>query len=242
MVSSFLLVSLNMDAILGGITLHKRRRKLDEMIKGNGLGEAYAATLSRRKEQPGGRSKLGMKVLMWVSHVERPLRVDELCHAIGVEKGSTDLNIQNIPTIETLLAYSLGLVIVEKSSSTVRLVHYTLQEYLSHNPNLLPKPHSVLAEGCLTYLNFGHVCCLSPVLRSVPPTAPFVEYAACYWGIHARRGTTENVKTLALKLLDRYDEHISSKLLLLQGAGLWGWHFYPKDTNRGFDGGSCTIR
>ena len=97
MVSSFLLVSLNIDAILGELTLHQRRKKLDEMTKGDGLGDAYAATLSRVQTQPRNRSKLGMQVLMWVSHFERPLRVDELCHALRFEEGSSDLNIRNIP-------------------------------------------------------------------------------------------------------------------------------------------------
>ena len=102
MISSFLLVSLNIDAILGELTLHQRRKKLDEMTKGEGLGGAYAATLSRVQAQPASRSKLGMQVLMWVSHSERPLHVDELCHALGVEEGSSDLNLRNIPRIETL--------------------------------------------------------------------------------------------------------------------------------------------
>src|SRR5437588_8943586 len=210
MVSSFLLVSLNIDAILGEITLHQRRKKLDEMTSGKGLGDAYAATLSRLKAQRRSRSKLGMDVLMWVSHSERPLHVDELCHALGVEEGSVDLNTENIPAIETLLACCLGLVTVEKSSSTVRLVHYTLQEHLSDNPNLFLKPHSMIAEVCLTYLNFRHVRDFSPALDSAPPTAPFVEYASCHWGTHARRETTESVKYLALKLLDGYDKHIAS--------------------------------
>ena len=115
------------------------------------------------------------------------MHVDELCHALGVEEGSSDLNIRNIPAIETLLACTLGLITVEKSSSTVRLVHYTLQEYLSHNPNLSIKPYSTIAEVCLTYLNFGQVCGISPTVRLIPPTIPFVEYASCYWGTHARR-------------------------------------------------------
>ena len=234
--SSFLLVALNIDAILGEITLHRRRKKLDEMIKGEGLGDAYAATLSRMKAQSRSRSKLGMEVLMWVSHAERPLHVDELCHALGVEEGSIDLNIRNIPAVETLLACSLGLVTVEKSSSTLRPVHYTLQEYLSHNPNLFLKPHSLIAEVCLTYLNFRHVMSFSPTLRSVPPTAPFVEYASCYWGTHCRWGSTERVKTLALKLLDGYDKHISSKILLLCEIDIRGRPFDLQDTPKGFTG------
>ena len=232
---SFLLVSLNMDAILGEITLTRRRKKLDEMTRGKGLGEAYAATLSRMGAQPRSRSKLGMDVLMWLSHVERPLHVDELCHALGVE-GSVDLDIRNIPTIETLLACSLGLITIEKSSSTVRLVHYTLQEYLSYCPNFFPKPHSIIAEVCLTYLNFPHVRGFSPALRSVPPTAPVVEYASCHWATHARRETTENVKALGLKLLDGYDKHISSKLVLMHGVRAEEQPFDREDTPRGFTG------
>ena len=73
--SSFLLVSLYINAILG------------EMTKGGeGLRDAYAATLSRMKAQPRSQSKLSMEVLMWVSHVERPLHVDELYQALGVGK------------------------------------------------------------------------------------------------------------------------------------------------------------
>jgi len=224
-----------MDAILGEITLTRRRKKLVEMTKGEGLGDAYTGTLSRIQAQPGSRSKLGMEVLMWVSHAERPLHVDELCHALGVE-GSTDLDIGNIPAIETLLACSLGLATVEKSSSTVRLVHYTLQEYLANNTKLFPNPHSIIAEACLTYLNFPHVRSFSPTLRSVPPTAPFVQYASCYWGTHARSDTTESVKILALKLLDGYDKHISSKVLLLHCVRAEEQPFGGDGAPRGFTG------
>jgi len=223
-----------MDIILGECTLTRRRKKLDEMTKG-GLGVAYTETISRMQAQPGSRSKLGMEVLMWVSHAERPLHVHELCHALGVE-GSVDLDIRNIPAIETLLACSLGLVTVEKSSSTVRLVHYTLQEHLSNNTSLFPNPHSMIAEVCLTYLNFPHVRSFSPALRSVPPTAPFIEYACCYWGAHARLETNENVKILALKLLDGFDKHISSKILLLDGVRSEERPFDGDDTPGGFTG------
>jgi len=211
-------------------------KKLDEMTKGKGLGDPYMATLSRVKSQPRSRSKLGMEALMWVSHSERPLHVNESCHALGVEEGSTDLNARNVPAIETLLACSPGLITVEKSSSAVRPIHYTLQECLSDNPNLFPKPHPIIAEVCLTYLNFRHVRDLSPALRSVPSTAPFIEYASCYWGTHSRRETTESVKMLALKLLDGYDKHISSKMLLLHRTSSLDRPLDQDDTPRGFTG------
>ena len=234
-VPSFLLASLTVDAILGEVTLCQRRKKLDEMTKRQGLGDAYAATLSRVMAQPRSKSKLGMEALMWVYHAERPLKIGELCHALGV-RGSVDLDIMDIPPMRTLLRCSLGLVTVEKSSSIVRLVHYTLREYLSHNPNLFPNPHSRIAEACLTYLNYQHVRGFSPALSSVPPTAPFVEYASCYWGTHAGLETTESVKILALRLLDGYDKHVSSKMLLLRGEGIWNPPLDQEGTPRGFTG------
>ena len=224
-----------MDAILGEIPLTWRRKKLDEKTNGDGLGGAYTETISWIQAQPESRSRLRMDILMWVSHAGRPLYVDELCHAFGVE-GSSDLDIENIPAIETLLACSLGLVVVEDSSSTVRLVHYTLQEYLTNNTDLFPNPHSIIAEVCLTHLDFPHARSFSPTLHSIPPTAPFVEYASCYWGTHARLETIESVKNLALKLLDGYNRHISSKVLLLHSVRAEEQPFDRDDTPRGFTG------
>jgi len=212
----FLLASLNIEAVLGGVTIRERRKKLNEMAGGNGLSDAYTATLKRLREQKGNKSVLGLRALMWVSHSERPLVAEELRHALGVEIGSTDLDGENVPELRTLLSSCLGLLTVEASSSTIRLVHFTLQEHLLSDPTLFHNPHSTMAEACLTYLNFGSVKDLSPTLRSAPSTMPFLEYASVHWGAHTRREITEDVKTLALRLLDRFDEHISAQLLLLR--------------------------
>ena len=212
---------------------------LAEMTKGVRLGDAYAATLARMKAQKGGRSRLGMEALMWVSNSERPLHTSELCHALGVQIGSSDLDHENVPQIRTILGSSLGLITVEASSSTVRLVHFTLQEYLSNNPSLFQSPHSMIAEACLTYLNFRCVRELSPTLSLAPPTVPLVEYASCYWGEHTRMEKTGSVSRLALELLVRFEGHISSRLLLLryhEDMHWWGLGFDGSSSPKGFTG------
>ena len=238
MVCRFLLVSLGIDAILGEITISARRQKLDEMIKGSHLGDAYATTLARMKAQKGSRSRLGMEALMWVSNSERPLKTTELCHALGVKKGSANLDLENVPTIRTLLGCSLGLITVEASSSIVRLVHFTLQEYLSNNPGQFYSPHSMIAEVCLTYLDFRCIRELSPTLRSAPSEFPLVEYASYYWGEHTKRGMTESVTRLALRLLVGFEDHISSQLLLLHYNfnPFWWLGVNRKDSNAGITG------
>ena len=194
------------------MTIGQRRKKLGEMARGNGLGDAYRATLRRLKAQKGNRPGLGLKALMWVLYSERPLRAEELRHALGVEIGSTEMNPETIPALRTLLSSCLGLVKFETSSSTVRLVHFTLKEHLSSDPTCFHSSHSAIAEVCLTYLNFGSVRGLSPTLDSAPSTMPLLEYASFYWGVHAKRGMTESVKLLVLRLLEIIDEHISLQL------------------------------
>ena len=234
----FLLVSLNIDAILGEVTIRRRRKKLEEMTLGHGLSDAYMATLTRLKAQKGYKSVLGLKVLMWVMYSARPLRAQELCHALGVEIGSADLDLEDVPALRTLVSSCLGLVTVEASSSTVRLVHFTLQEYLSSDPTLFHNPHSTIAEVCLTYLNFRCIRDLSPTLRSAPTTTHLLEYASFYWGVHTRVGMTENIKMLALRLLDSFDEHISAQLLLLRNNryGSPGRYYYGKNGPTRFTG------
>ena len=120
-------MALNSDAILGETSLARRKEMLQKVATtGVDLDNVYDQTLRRIKEQRGGRSRLGMEVLMWVSHAERPLRIDELCHALAVEMGTTDLDPDNIRPQGTVLGSCFGLAVVDSTTSMVWLIHYTL--------------------------------------------------------------------------------------------------------------------
>src|SRR5205807_5140277 len=116
-----------------------------------------------------------------------------------------DFNINNVPPMTTLLGCTLGLVIVDETTSTVRLLHLTLQEYLGGSPTIFVTAHSMIAEICLTYLNFPSVRALPLNPNTARTRAPFLEYATCFWGAHAAREVTEPVKALALRVLDGYE-------------------------------------
>ena len=184
------------------------------MANGLDLEGVYGATLGRIQAQGGEKSRLGMMALMWICHSERLLKAGELCHALAVEIGSTNFNPGNVPLIQTVLDCCQGLVMVDKEGSTVRLVHFTLREYLSGRPDIFQKPHSTIAETCLTYLNSRQVMNLSATRSPETQITPFLEYSALYWGTHGKKEPSDDAKWLALKLFGQYDNHISVWLLL----------------------------
>ena len=223
--SRFLLASLSIDAILYESTISQRREKLGEMTSGLELGGAYGATIERIKVQDGDKSRLGMAALMWISHAERPLRADELCHALAVKLGSTDFDVGNIPSISTLVSCCQGLITVDKEASTVRLIHFTLQEYLSARPDIFSGPHSVMAEICLTFLNSRHVKALSTARYADTRIAPFLEYCSIYWGVHAKKELSDSGRSIALALLKENYSQVSTRLLLAQVKDFPLWRF-----------------
>ena len=145
---------------------------------------------------------------MWISHAEWPLGPDELSHALTIELGSKNFNPANAPSISTLVSCCQGLITVDKEASTVRLIHFTLKEYLSAHPDIFSRPHSTIAEICLTYLNSQQVKDFPA--NSYPDTrdAPFLEYCSVHWGVHAKRELSDCAKSLSLELLREYDRHI----------------------------------
>ena len=203
---------LGMAAILGETTRARRQKMLTTVATvGVALSNVYSETLQRIREQNEGLSRLGMQVLMWVSHSQRPLQIQELCHALAVEIGSTDLDLDNAPSVDTVLDSCLELVIIDKNS-TLRLIKDSLREYLS-NQNIFPRAHQTLAETCLTCLNFFKVNNLSSGSTRDLPYTSFFEYCSLYWGIHAKVELSDRAKSLAVKLLSRKDNHASATLL-----------------------------
>ena len=221
--SRFLLASLSIEAILRETSIARRRKRLKSVEDGADLGDAYGATLERIKAQGEEKTKLAIATLTWICHAERPLHVDELCQALAVEIGATDFDTENAPSIGTLLGCCQGFITVDKESSTVRLVHFTVQEYLCAHHDLFYKPHSIIAEACLTYLNSQQVKNLSPHPLPDRQIMPFLKYSSRYWGTHSNRELSDHARVLALELLDQYEDHVSALSLFKQAL-------HPRDT------------
>lgn len=77
-------------------------------------------------------------------------------HAIAVmnlEPGENCIEEDALPEKDILLTVCAGIVIIDKESDVIRLVHYTTQEYFEQNRfEKFPNAQSEITEACLNYL------------------------------------------------------------------------------------------
>lgn len=170
------------------------------------LHDAFKEMLARIQRQPGGRKRLGMNALMWLSYAKSPLGVNELSEALAIRSGQSALNPKNRPSQKVMVECCLGLVTIDEESGRIRLVHYAVQEYFRDQlKEIFPSGESEIAEMCLTYLffdSFADGCCdCEENILARLEEYPFLRYAALHWGTHVQSSQDESVAQLALNLL-----------------------------------------
>ncbi|KAI5810839.1 hypothetical protein BZA77DRAFT_347519 [Pyronema omphalodes] len=223
----FLLPALQIQSVLECATPRDRQEALNTMPEG--LEDAFEVTLKRINRQKS-KSKHAMKIVQWIFLAVRPLSIDELRHALATHPNDTEYDDQRALTTSQIIDFCLGLVILDKETSTVRLVHKSLQDYLCSeydDGNLFQNGHEELAVSCLTYMNFNYSStdgfwdesALSIVDSSTEPgpgnTADrlfnvgratlekyaFLDYAICNWSHHVIAAPNDKVEELGIKFL-----------------------------------------
>ena len=148
---------------------------------------------------------LARSVLSWITYAQRPLSTKELCHALAVELGELELDLDNIPDVEDMVSVCAGLVVVDDESNIIRLVHYTTQEYFERiRESWNPRAQQEIASTCLTYLSFKVFASGASGKYEDLETRiyenPFCEYAATYWAAHSL-SVQKEIAQLALPFL-----------------------------------------
>ena len=184
------------------------------------LDDAFAETLQRIQKQPDGQDTLGMETLMWIAHARRPLLVTELSEALAIKWSTSSLKTRFRPSQKKMVDCCMGLVTVDENSSIIRLVHFSVQEYLhKYHDGVFVEGERTVAEGCIIYLFFepfalgprrDEVEIMDLISRNI-----FAEYAAHYWGYHVRSANSEEVDQLALSFL-RAENHRQCSFQVLQ--------------------------
>ena len=226
---------LHIGAVLEARTIRERREALQTLPPN--LEEAFGKTIERIKTQPKAWVKQATKILTWIHLAERPLSIDELLEACAIREGDSDLDPNNFPSRGTFLSCCLGLAIVENETSTVRLVHFSLQEYLTKEVQILGRPigegHEDMARACLTYIMFRSVTEMDSKKDSKEnkvgtstPSHALLNYAACEWGHHVRKSGC--LRGTAIRLAHKYlhmdlDRRMKSHSCLCSSFGIEYW-------------------
>jgi len=180
------LPALQIDNILGQTNSGQVREALRTLP--DALVDNLNLTMERIKSQGQPKANLAMKVLRWLSHVKRPLTVNELQHATATIPGMAQLVELTDPSFFTECCF--GLVTIDSATSIVRLVHFSINEYLQdHAKILFPSAHGELAITCITYLSlndfYGVKLSTKGDHDKLSSKFHFLNYAVSYWGIHA---------------------------------------------------------
>ncbi|KAK6334999.1 hypothetical protein TWF718_010440 [Orbilia javanica] len=152
--------------------------------------QAYEDAMVRIEGQNKDFKDLAHQVLSWITRARRPVTTLELQHALAVETGlgQLELDQDNCPEKTKMVSVCAGLVMIDEESQIIRLVHYTTQEYFDRTwQKWFRNAEKNIAEACVTYLSYG-------IFKGPSITKEDLEarlrlnalynYAANYWGYH----------------------------------------------------------
>jgi hypothetical protein len=148
--------------------------------------------MERIEAQDADSRELAEHVLSWIICAKRQLITAELQHALAVEIDELELNEENLPQIEDMVSVCAGLVTVDEKSNTIRLVHYTTQEYFELTQGKwFPNAMTNITAICITYLSYpifdSGFCQTDAEFEERLRLNQLYDYAAHNWGHHARK-------------------------------------------------------
>jgi Ankyrin repeats (3 copies)/Ankyrin repeats (many copies) len=151
--------------------------------------------MDRVEGQVQDQEELAKQVLSWIMCAKRPLTILELQHALAVEVGDSELDEENLPQVEDMVSVCAGLVTIDEESGIIRLVHYTAQEYFERTQGQwFPDAQANITAICVTYLTFDEfesgICQNDEKFEQRLQLNKLYDYAAHYWGHHAREALT----------------------------------------------------
>ncbi|KAL9630398.1 MAG: hypothetical protein Q9204_004740, partial [Flavoplaca sp. TL-2023a] len=149
----FLAAKLHMDALSTKTNISKLKKALENLS--SDLNVLYDDALLRIESQNQDDWELAEKAFRWVAYTHRPLEVRALQEALAIDPDETDLDEEAITPIGLILDVCAGLLILDKENGTVRLMHYTAQDYFDTvQSTRFNNVHASIACDCVTYLGY----------------------------------------------------------------------------------------
>ena len=217
----FLIARFNVDYIVG----HRTVGGIEEALLNISIPETTGRPIERENEYrmddvynriidsirnlPQAERKYAFRALSWIGYATRTLTAQELLAAICVEAKQYQLIVGNMYTLKNLLDICNGLVVTDQDEQAVRLVHFSVRNYLDRS-KIIPgdTKETYRAIACSTYLSFDSLKeqrCSSQNLGNIIGNLPFLDYAANNLTSHlsiVEHGHYPETTSAVLKLLE----------------------------------------
>lgn len=218
----FLIADLHLKSLVSITNVRDLRKRLNKLPEE--LDQYYEQAWARISGQEDHLKDIAYRAVSWLYQSRRQLKVEELRHALALQPEDKTFCADGLIAIEDVLEACLGLVVVEKHSHAVQLMHSTVLDYLHKQHDRLFKDVSIYRTStCLTYLcldDLDDQSCEFQSLEMVDLHAnpgenidrrrilscrlldyPFLDYAAENWGYHARDVDVDDYLTEVLAFL-----------------------------------------
>ncbi|KFZ04968.1 hypothetical protein V501_08817 [Pseudogymnoascus sp. VKM F-4519 (FW-2642)] len=204
----FLLAELHLESLKTKTDIKSLRKALD--VLPDKLEKTYDDALERIQRQPEDESKLAMRVLSWITHAVRPLKVEEIQHAIAImnfDPDDTTLDEEGLPDEAELITVCGGSAVIDQDSGVIRLVHYTTQDYFErHRSKIFPTAQADILCACIRYLSLDSFkngpCETNSDLRKRQAKFRLLGYASCNWANHVCGELDDTVEERAIQFLN----------------------------------------
>jgi ankyrin repeat protein len=161
--------------------------------------------MERIKQQP--TQNIALRVLSWIVYAIRPLRLEEVQHAVAVDELEPDdvsISEESLTPQSIIVNACAGLIKIDKKSNIINLVHKTTQEYFDRRgTDYFPRAQWDIATTCLKYLSLevfsDGYCQTDGLYKCRLKENALLGYAARSWGNHIHKAGEESLQDLALE-------------------------------------------
>ena len=223
-----MLARLYLDSLQDKISIRAIRKTLASLSNAShgvhdSLNQAYAHANRRIDSQSQECRSLAQRVIAWISLAQRPLRVQELQHAVAMGSSDDDFYEEDISPLELVIKVCLGLVTRSKVSDTLHFSHYSIQEYFERSLFLwYPDAQNMVTKTCFAYLSNGSLsvrCKDDLLLGETLEHYAFAGYALRYVDYHAHESPEESWREEARLLVTGEKSFLSTSKLLSKLLG-----------------------
>lgn len=165
------------------------------------LDGTYTQAVQRIEDQEQGAREPAKRLLAWITYAKRELTIPEIRHALAVGSNvdMKDFDADFLLDVDILTSICAGLVTVDQESKTIRLIHYTTQQYFK-STSMFPNEREGIAATCISYLSFDVFnSSMYDEITDKLERYPLYDYGAHNWGYHYSEAAEEG---LGHKVLD----------------------------------------